>query len=149
MNNVRIYTDGGCYPNPGNGAFCVIVIYNEQEKLIAGYRPNTTNNRMELLAVVVGLSVLKQPCNVTLYSDSKYTVDTINSWIYGWHKKNWMRSKTHPVKNLDLIQKIWELIHIHKVNAVWVKGHNGNHYNEKCDRTCSKMMKEKLKTYIV
>ena len=134
MKNIEIYTDGACSGNPGIGGYGAVLIYGEKRKEIsAGYKL-TTNNRMEMLAVISALKNLKFPCNVNLYSDSKYIVDAINKgWVTKWEKNNWMRTKTEMASNVDLWKQIVDLINIHKVNFIWVKGHANNIENERCD----------------
>ena len=134
MKNIEIYTDGACSGNPGIGGYGAVLIYGEKRKEIsAGYKL-TTNNRMEMLAVISALKNLKFPCNVNLYSDSKYIVDAINKgWVTKWEKNNWMRTKTEMASNVDLWKQIVNLINIHKVNFIWVKGHANNIENERCD----------------
>lgn len=134
MKAVNIYTDGACRGNPGNGGYGVVLEYNGHEKeLSAGYR-RTTNNRMELLAAISGLEQLKEPCDVTLYSDSKYLVDAITQgWAEKWRKKGWKRGDGKPALNPDLWARLLDLLQKHKVSLVWVKGHNGHLYNERCD----------------
>ena len=132
MKEVSLYTDGACRGNPGRGGWGAILVYGVYEKEMSGGEPETTNNRMELTAAIEGLRALKEPCKVTLYSDSKYLVDAYSEgWIYGWEKSGWRNGK---VKNPDLWQRMLELTRIHKVSFVWVKGHNGHEYNERCDR---------------
>ena len=137
---VEIYTDGCCHGNPGKGGYGVILTYEKEngdifEKEISQGYENTTNNRMELLAAIIGLEALKRPCDVELYSDSKYLVDAFNQkWINSWVKNNWNRPKTGPVKNIDLWKRLLEVKKQHKVEFIWVKGHNDNEKNERCDR---------------
>lgn len=131
MKSVEIFTDGACSGNPGAGGYGAILKYNNMEKEISGGEPNTTNNRMELLAVIKSLSMLKEPCNVTLTTDSKYVVDAIQKgWLKSWVGSNWKNGK---VKNIDLWQRLLPLLDIHSVQFVWVKGHNGHPENERCD----------------
>ncbi len=134
MKSVCIYTDGACRGNPGNGGFGVVLSYNGKEKEIsAGYRC-TTNNRMELLAAITGLEALKEPCNVMLYSDSKYLVDAIKlGWVQSWRSRGWKKADKSPALNIDLWQRLLPLLEKHSVEFVWVKGHNGHEYNERCD----------------
>ena len=134
MKKVELYTDGACRGNPGKGGFGAILVYGAYEKEISGGERETTNNRMELMAAIEGLSALKEPCEVTLYSDSKYLVDAyLQDWVNQWRLKGWKRGK-EELKNPDLWEKLYKLTEIHKVNFVWVKGHNGHDYNERCDR---------------
>lgn len=135
MKKVEIYTDGACSGNPGPGGYGTILKYGKHTKeLSAGYK-HTTNNRMELMAIIKGLEALKESCEVTVYSDSRYIVDAINKgWLQSWIKRNWVRGKNEPVKNVDLWKQLANLIKKHKVEFVWVKGHNGLTENERCDQ---------------
>ncbi len=134
MKKVEIYTDGACKGNPGAGGYGTILVYNGVEKELTGGYVETTNNRMELMAVIVGLKALKEPCEVTLYSDSKYLVDSISKgWVYGWRNKGWKKSDGSQALNVDLWKEILLLNDKHKVNYIWVKGHAGHDYNERCD----------------
>lgn len=135
LQSVEIYTDGACSGNPGPGGYGAILKYGEREKELSGGYALTTNNRMELMAVIKGLEALKRPCRVTLYSDSKYIVDAMNlGWAVKWRAAGWMRGKKSPAKNPDLWKKILELASIHQIRWVWVKGHASNRYNNRCDR---------------
>ena len=135
MKTVDIYTDGACSGNPGAGGYCAILIYNGFEKIVKGAEAESTNNRMELLAVIKGLEALKEECNVNLYSDSQYVVDAFNlKWIDSWKENNWRNSNKKEVKNVDLWLKLTELTKIHKVNFIKVKGHSDNEYNNRCDK---------------
>lgn len=133
MKEVTIYTDGACSGNPGPGGYGVVLSYQGKEKeLSAGYR-TTTNNRMELMGVIAGLSALKERCRVTLFSDSKYVVEAITrGWAEGWQKNGWRR-KGGSVRNPDLWQKLLPLLDTHAVEFVWVKGHADNVHNNRCD----------------
>ena len=132
---VVIYTDGACSGNPGPGGYAAILIYNGTEKEISGGIKSTTNNRMELYAVVKGLSLLKYPCDVELYSDSAYIVDSINKgWVYAWQLKNWTKSDDQKVKNVDLWQQIFKYMDIHNISFNKVKGHSDDDYNNRCDK---------------
>ena len=134
MKNVTIYTDGACKGNPGAGGYGTILVYNKFEKELSGGFVETTNNRMELTAAIVGLQALNEPCDVTLYSDSKYLVDSVTKeWVYSWKKKGWKKANGKAALNVDLWQKLLELISIHNVEFVWVQGHTGHEYNERCD----------------
>ena len=131
MKKVTIYTDGACRGNPGPGGYGVILEYGAARREISGGEPLTTNNRMELRAAIEGLSALREPCEVTLYSDSRYLVDAVTlGWAESWRKTAWKNGKA---KNPDLWERIYELTSIHKVKFVWIKGHNGHPYNERCD----------------
>ncbi len=135
MKKVTIYTDGACSGNPGSGGYCAILIYNGAEKVVSGSEELTTNNRMELLGVIRGLEVLKEPCEVDLYSDSQYVVSAFSEgWIYGWQKNGWKTTSKKEVKNPDLWQKLLGLTEIHNVNFIKVKGHADNAYNNRCDQ---------------
>ena len=134
MKEVELYTDGACRGNPGRGGWGAILVYGKYEKELSGGERETTNNRMELTAAIEGLSALKEPCKVTLYSDSKYLVDAfLLGWVYSWHSQGWKRGK-EKLKNPDLWEKIYSLTQYHDVNFVWVKGHDGHSYNERCDK---------------
>ena len=137
---VSIYTDGAARGNPdGPGGYGTVMEYVDtkgelhRKEISQGYK-KTTNNRMELMAVIAGLEALNRPCEVMLYSDSKYVVDAFNQrWIDGWLKKGWKRGKNEPVKNVDLWQRLLAAKGPHRVRFVWVKGHNGHPENERCD----------------
>ena len=135
MKNVDIYTDGACSGNPGKGGYCAILIYNGVEKVVSGCEDNTTNNRMELLAVIKGLETLKEVCSVNLYSDSRYVVDAFNEgWISAWQLNGWRTSSKKEVKNVDLWQSLLTLTSTHNVTFIKVKGHADNPYNNRCDK---------------
>jgi len=135
LKKVDIYTDGACSGNPGPGGWGAILCYNGVEKEISGGEPHTTNNRMELLAVISALEMLKEPCEVTLYSDSQYVCNALErGWARKWKAQNWMRTKKDPALNPDLWERLLNLCDIHKVAVVWVKGHNNHPMNERCDR---------------
>lgn len=141
--NVEIYTDGACSGNPGAGGWASVLLYEQHKKEIYGNAKETTNNRMELTAVIEALKALKRPCNVTLYSDSKYIVDSVNKdWVYKWEANNWIKSDKKPALNVDLWKELLALLEIHRVKFVWVKGHNGNVYNERCDELAISAIKE-------
>lgn len=134
MKKVELYTDGACRGNPGRGGYGAILVYGSYEKEISGGEPLTTNNRMELLAAIEGLAALKEPCEVTLTSDSKYLVDAFNlGWVDEWIRADFRRGKKDEVKNPDLWERLIDLTRKHKVSFVWVKGHDGHPYNERCD----------------
>ena len=135
MKNVEIYTDGACSGNPGMGGWGAILVYNGKEKEICGSEAQTTNNRMELTAVIEALKALKEPCSVTLTTDSKYVCDAINQeWVYNWRRNNWRKPDKKPALNVDLWEELLALLEKHSVKFIWVKGHNGNAYNERCDK---------------
>jgi len=132
---VELYTDGACSGNPGPGGWGAILSYNGREKELCGGEEDTTNNRMELTAVISGLEALKEPCTVTVYSDSKYVVDAMNQgWAEKWHDNNWMRNAKEPALNPDLWEQLLGLTMEHDVTFVWVKGHAGHPQNERCDK---------------
>ena len=132
LKSVEIFTDGACSGNPGAGGYGAILRYLNVTKEISGGASNTTNNRMELLAVIEALNLLKEPCNVTLTTDSKYVVDAVQKgWLKSWVSSNWKNGK---VKNIDLWQRLLPLLDKHSVQFVWVKGHNGHPENERCDQ---------------
>ena len=134
MKEITIYTDGAARGNPGPGGYGVILKYLDHRKEFSqGFR-NTTNNRMELRAVIVGLKALKEPCNVTVYSDSKYITDAINKgWLFNWESRGYVRKGNKPLLNSDLWKELRKLLNIHNVDFKWVRGHDGNIDNEKCD----------------
>ena len=134
MRHVDIYTDGACRGNPGRGGWGAILVYNGVEKELSGGEKLTTNNRMELSAVIAALGALKEPCEVKLTTDSQYVVNAIDKgWLASWIKNNWRKSDKSAVLNVDLWQELVELLDKHKVTFVWVKGHNGHPFNERCD----------------
>jgi len=134
MKEVNLYTDGACRGNPGPGGWGAILVYGRHERELSGGERETTNNRMELMAAISGLEALKEPCAVTLYSDSKYLVDAfLLGWVEGWRQSGWRRGRDE-LKNPDLWERLYGLTKIHKVEFVWVKGHAGHEYNERCDR---------------
>lgn len=135
MKKVQIYTDGACSGNPGDGGYCAILVYGDREKVVSGAVANTTNNRMELTAAIVGLKTLKEPCEVELFSDSSYLVDAFNSgWIDGWRHNGWKTAGKKAVKNVDLWEELLSLGEYHSVKYVKVKGHSDNEYNNRCDK---------------
>ncbi|WP_085247917.1 ribonuclease HI [Gilliamella mensalis] len=133
LKKIKIYTDGSCLGNPGPGGYAAILQYRQAEKILSAGFFNTTNNRMELLAAIVALEQLKQPCQIELYSDSQYLRNGIINWIHGWKKNGWKTSNKQPVKNVDLWKKLDGLVQIHKIDWIWVKGHAGHIENERCD----------------
>ncbi|MBQ5324217.1 MAG: ribonuclease HI [Oscillospiraceae bacterium] len=134
MKRIEMFTDGACKGNPGPGGWCAILRYNGVEKVISGGEKDTTNNRMELSAVLFGLRALKEPCHITLQSDSKYVLDSISKgWVYGWQKKGWKKSDGKPALNVDLWQQLLAEIAKHEMEYVWIKGHAGHPENERCD----------------
>tara|TARA_Y100001958_G_scaffold155119_1_gene145176 strand:+ start:611 stop:1045 length:435 start_codon:yes stop_codon:yes gene_type:complete len=138
MKEVIIYTDGACRGNPGPGGWGVLIKFDTTEKEIFGGEKNTTNNQMELCAAIEGLSILKEPCIVELFTDSKYVMDGITQWIQNWKKNNWKTSAKKEVKNKSLWQKLDRLIAFHQVQWHWVKGHSGDPGNETADLLANK-----------
>ena len=134
MKTVKLYTDGACSGNPGPGGWGAILEFNGVEKELSGGERQTTNNRMELTAVIEGLRALKEPCNVELYSDSKYVVDALKKgWAVGWQKRGWIKSDKAPALNPDLWETLLALCKQHRVTCHWVKGHAQNAKNNRCD----------------
>lgn len=134
MEDVTIYTDGACSGNPGPGGWGAILMYKDVKKEISGGKKDTTNNVMELTAVIESLKLLKFPCKVSVYSDSAYVVNAfVQKWIFGWQKNNWKTSDKKDVKNKELWQELVKLTHIHNVTFIKVKGHANNEYNNRCD----------------
>lgn len=134
MKKVDIFTDGACSGNPGPGGWGAILRFNGQEKELSGGEASTTNNRMEISAVINALNALKEPCEVNLYSDSQYVCNAITKgWAKRWRENNWMRNKKEKALNPELWEKVLELCDVHKVTVHWVRGHDGHEENERCD----------------
>jgi ribonuclease HI len=134
MKKVTIYTDGACSGNPGPGGYGVILEYAGKTKELSAGFANTTNNRMEMMAVIAGLSALRQSCEVTVVSDSRYVVDAIEKgWVQKWKANGWMRNKKDKASNVDLWSKMLKLLAKHRVSFTWVRGHNQHPQNERCD----------------
>ena len=134
MKHVDVYTDGSCRKNPGPGGWGAILVYGKTEKEISGGEADTTNNRMEITAVISALEALKEPCEVTVTSDSKYVCDAVTlGWAESWRKNGWKKADKKPALNPELWEKLLDLLRIHKAEFVWVKGHDGHPYNERCD----------------
>lgn len=147
MKKVTIYTDGACSGNPGIGGWGTILIYNGHERILSGYNKDTTNNRMELFAVIQGLSALKEPCEVEVYSDSAYVCNAfIEGWTKRWEKNNWKTSNKSDVKNDDLWKMLLMLMSAHKVKYIKVKGHADNEYNNRCDKLATDAIKRVKKS---
>lgn len=133
--HVEIFTDGACSGNPGPGGWGAVLRFGAHEKELCGGEESTTNNRMELTAVIEALELLRESCRVTLTSDSRYVVDAVEKgWIYGWQKKNWMQEGGKSRPNADLWQRLLPLLKTHDITFVWVRGHQGHPENERCDR---------------
>ncbi|CAM5796021.1 MULTISPECIES: ribonuclease HI [Brevibacillus] len=143
MREVTIYTDGACSGNPGPGGWGAVLMYGEHKKEMSGAEQGTTNNRMELKAAIEALSVLKEPCKVTLYSDSAYLVNCFQQgWYKGWLRNGWKNSKNQPVENQDLWKELLRLMEIHTVQYVKVKGHADNEWNNRCDELATGAIKK-------
>ena len=142
MKKIDIYTDGACRGNPGPGGWGALLIYRDTDKVIYGGEKNTTNNRMEMTAIIEALKIVKMDCNITLYTDSKYVMDGITKWLLNWKKKGWMTSNKKPVKNKDLWQVLEESISKHNIEWRWVKGHAGIPGNEKADELANQGIDE-------
>ncbi len=137
MKVVEIFTDGACKGNPGPGGWGVVLRMGHHEKDLSGHEAATTNNRMELTAVIRALGALKQPCEVHLHTDSRYVIDGITKWIFGWQKNGWKNSQKKPVLNADLWQELIAAVRPHKIRWIWVKGHDGHPENERADKLAS------------
>jgi ribonuclease HI len=134
MKHVKLYTDGACSHNPGPGGYGAVLLYNSHRKELSGGYRRTTNNRMEIMAAIVGIEAIKEPCQVTLYSDSQYLVDSIEKgWAIRWQANGWKRSNKEKAINPDLWERLLDLCKIHKVQFQWVRGHAGHSENERCD----------------
>jgi len=146
MKRVTIYTDGACSGNPGPGGWAAILIYGDTKKELSGFEPETTNNRMELLSVIKALEALREPCKVSLFTDSLYVANAVNlGWLDSWQKRGWTR-KGGEVKNPDLWKKLVPLLNTHEVMLIWIKGHADNEYNKRCDELAvaeAKQLREK------
>jgi ribonuclease HI len=141
--DVEIFTDGGCIGNPGPGGWAALLRYKGIEREFAGFDPETTNNRMEMMAAIQGLEALKRPMKVQLYTDSTYLKDGISKWIFNWKQNNWRTSDKKPVKNQDLWERLDALTHLHQVTWNWVKGHAGHVENERVDQLVQEVIKNK------
>ena len=143
MKKVIIYTDGACSGNPGPGGWGAILMYKETAKEISGANKDTTNNIMEITAVLEALKLLKEECEVKIYSDSAYVVNAFNQgWIYNWKKNNWKTASKEPVKNQELWEELYSLVQKHKVEFIKVKGHSDNEYNNRCDFLATSAIKK-------
>jgi len=137
MKQVEIFTDGACKGNPGRGGWGALLRMGANEKELWGAEPQTTNNRMELTAAIRSLSALKEPCAVTLHTDSRYVIDGITKWIFGWKRKGWVNAARKPVLNADLWRELEAAAAPHKVSWEWVRGHAGHVENERVDKLAS------------
>ncbi|MDE6597396.1 MAG: ribonuclease HI [Clostridia bacterium] len=142
MKQVTLYTDGACSGNPGIGGWGAVLMFNGHEKRISGAENSTTNNRMELTAVIEGLKCLKEPCAVSVYSDSAYTVNAFNNgWLFDWERFGWQKADKKPLLNVDLWQKLYALSRTHDLIFIKVKGHADNEYNNICDKLATDAIK--------
>jgi ribonuclease HI len=137
MKQVDVFTDGACKGNPGPGGWGTLLRMGQHEKELVGGEPTTTNNRMEMTAVIKGLTALIEPCAVTIHTDSRYVIDGMTKWIAGWKKRGWVNASKQPVKNADLWHDLIEAAQRHQIEWVWIKGHSGHPENERCDRLAS------------
>lgn len=138
MDKIDIFADGACKGNPGTGGWGALLVFGEQEKELCGGEFNTTNNRMELRAVIEGLNALKRPCEVVVYTDSQYVQKGISEWIHGWKARGWKTAAREPVKNAELWQQLDAAQALHKVTWRWVRGHNGHAGNERADQLANR-----------
>lgn len=145
MKKVEIFVDGACKGNPGPGGYAAILKCGRHVKEISGCEPNTTNNRMELKAVIMALKELKEPCDIYLYTDSMYVVKGITEWIYSWIKKGWVTANKKEVLNKELWQELFRLSKKHKIKWIWIKGHNKHPENERCDKMAKNAIQECIK----
>ncbi len=146
MNKVELFTDGACRGNPGPGGWGALLQAGDKERELYGYWPATTNNQMEMMAAIQGLEALKQPCEVTLTTDSKYVLQGITEWMPGWKRKGWKSSTGKPVKNQELWQRLDAATQPHKIHWKWVKGHSGHAGNERVDALANRAIDEKKPT---
>jgi ribonuclease HI len=137
MKTVEIFTDGACKGNPGPGGWGALLRRGKHEKELSGSEPQTTNNRMEMTAVIRALEALIEPCEVNLHSDSRYVIDGMTKWIEGWQRKGWINSSRKPVRNADLWHELIDAAAPHRIRWIWVKGHDGHPENERVDRLAS------------
>ena len=142
---VEIFTDGACSGNPGPGGYGTILRYGKKEKELSGYFSNTTNNRMELMAVIGGLETLKRPSQVRILTDSNYVFKGITTWINTWVKRNWLNSQKRPVLNRDLWERLLIVSKPHQIKWRWIKGHEGHPENERCDKLAKRVIRENLR----
>ena len=146
MKKVELYTDGACSYNPGPGGYGIVLKYKDVKKEFSGFCDNTTNNRMEITAVIEGFKLLKEPCDVTVYSDSAYTLNAfLEGWLENWQKNNWRTAGKKPVLNVDLWQDLLKIIEPHTVTWVKVKGHADNELNNRCDALARQQIEENMK----
>ena len=144
MKHVQLITDGACKGNPGKGGWAFILRFGEHKKEVFGCCPHTTNNRMELAAVIEGLKRLKEPCSVEIITDSEYVRNGITQWIHGWKRKGWKTSATKEVKNQDLWMLLDKLVSTHDAHWKWTKGHASHEDNNRCDELASRAAEEQI-----
>lgn len=137
MKPIEIFTDGACKGNPGKGGWGALLRIGDHEKELSGSDPATTNNRMEMTAALRALQALREPCSVRLHTDSRYVIDGMTKWMFGWIKKGWKTADNKPVKNEDLWRALADAARVHKIDWIWVKGHNGHVENERVDKLAS------------
>ena len=142
---LEIYADGSCKGNPGPGGYAAILKYKDNVKEITGYEPNTTNNRMELKAVIEALKCIKRPSNIKIITDSNYLVKGMTEWVDGWIRRNWRNSQNKPVLNRDLWEQLLELSAPHQIQWIWIRGHNGHPQNERCDILAKRAIDEGIR----
>ena len=141
---VEIFSDGACKGNPGPGGYGAILKYGQKTKEISGFAPETTNNRMEMMAVIEALRQIKRPCNIKVVTDSNYLVKGMTEWMPGWIRRNWLNSQKKPVLNKDLWERLLKLSRLHQIKWEWVKGHHGHPENERCDQLARGAIKNSL-----
>jgi len=143
-NYIEIFTDGACTGNPGPGGWCAILRYKNHEKILSGFDKNTTNNRMELTAVIKALEKIKRKSYIKIYSDSQYLIKGMTEWLQNWIKNDWKNSRKEEIQNKELWMKLYEFSKKHEIEWIWIKGHKGHLENEKCDKIAKKIIKENL-----
>ncbi len=141
QNIVEIFTDGACSGNPGEGGYGAILKYGREIKEISGYERKTTNNRMEMMAVIKALELLKRPCKIKIFTDSNYVVKGMTEWVTGWIERNWLNSQKKPVSNKDLWERLLKLSRLHQIEWKWIRGHHGHPENERCDQLAKNAIK--------
>jgi ribonuclease HI len=141
QNIVEIFTDGACSGNPGEGGYGAILKYGREIKEISGYERKTTNNRMEMIAVIKALELLKRPCKIKIFTDSNYVVKGMTEWVTGWIERNWLNSQKKPVSNKDLWERLLKLSRLHQIEWKWIRGHHGHPENERCDQLARNAIK--------
>lgn len=146
MDKITIYTDGACKGNPGVGGWGALLVAGNKEKELFGGEKDTTNNRMELMAVIQALNALKRPCEINLYVDSQYVLKGITEWIQGWKAKGWKTASKVPVKNVDLWQALDAARAVHQIEWIWVKGHAGDAGNERADQLANRGVEQAMQS---